>query len=877
MKTRDSVIIAAIAVAVVLAASFAVLGGGHDQDGFVIIHTNDTHCYYGDDGNLGFSTVASLKDQMESDGKTVFVLDAGDFLQGSVYGALSKGAYSVKVMNLVGYDLGVPGNHDFDFKYDELLNRADELDYPLICANLIYKSTGESVFPEYKILEKGGYKLGCFGLLTPDSEKTVMHGNLGDMTVTDPVAAAERMVDTLQHSDVDYIVAVGHIGVDRSSTITSDAICSQVSGIDIFVDGHSHTEMEDGKVCDGTIELIPSNTIITSTGCYNKTVGIIDVSGNGDISAKLHRDTIYHDTEIDGEVAKIHADVDEELSKVIGSTEIFLDGERGSVRVHETNLGDLVADAIRQEAGADVAIISGGSIRTSIPIGDITKRQALDVNPFFNSLFMMEISGKTLRDVMESSYSHYGEVSGGFLQISGITLKFDPSKDVGSRIVSLQKDGKEIGDNDKLKLATTDYLAKGGDGYSMLADLPYDVVGDLPAAMAGYLESLGDITESTIKMGRQTSVRQDLPGNPAQRAPIGRSHLPETTEHPLEDALEAVLQGPDDAARAADHLAGGVGHDERHGLLPCGYGIWQHDVAVAYPRRGVGVAASGDGLADALRQRHRPAVIPLDGPAVLALGAVEFVGEGVLLPEAGPPAVGVGGDGVSAGLVDPVDGLLDGETAGDLPVDAQGHDVPLLRRDLLRRDDYDLPVVLQLLVGQELVVVGDGYAAYALGHGGLHQLLHGGPAVLREACVDVQIGLHATSAPSVMSDSTVMTQPLPSPKTTTSSPSMTAATLSGAPSGSWMSFPRNFPSLTLATLIVTFSKCLTSILEEDTSMPQLTWVPLGTSQEGFRSRTLSPPSASSSAAMSMPSDLTPRNLAGFRLEMTSSFLPIIWS
>jgi len=661
MKTRDSVIIAAIAVAVVLAASFAVLGGGHDQDGFVIIHTNDTHCYYGDDGNLGFSTVSSLKDQMESEGKTVFLLDAGDFLQGNVYGALSKGEYSVDVMNMVGYDLGIPGNHDFDFTSDVLLQRTSALEYPLICANLSYKSTGESVFEEYMILEKDGYRLGCFGLLTPDTEKEVMRGCMGDMTVTDPVAAAVRMVDTLESSDVDFIVAIGHLGVDRSASITSDELCSKVDGIDIFIDGHSHTEMEDGKVCDGSIQLIPSDTVIASTGCFNKTVGIVKVSEKGDISAKLHRGEVYHDTEIVGEVERIHEEVDGELSQIIGSTEIYLDGERGNVRVHETNLGNLTADVMRHLGDADVAMISGGSIRTSIPPGEIIKHQVLDVNPFFNSLWMLEITGKTLRDALELSYSHHGEVFGGFMQVSGIELKFDPSKEVGSRIVSLQKDGRDIGDDDKLTLVLTDYLAQGGDGYTIFKDLPYEVIGDLSNAVMKYFEDIGPITESTIKMGRQTQVRAHHPGGLPQptRGIVRNSHLPESAEHPLEDALEAVLQRPQDAAAPADGLAGGVRHDESHSLLPCRYGIGQDDVAVAYPRRGVGVAAGGDRLADPLRQLHRPAVVPPDGPAVLALGAVEFVGEGVLLAEAGPPAIGVGGDGVAAGLVDLVDGILD--------------------------------------------------------------------------------------------------------------------------------------------------------------------------------------------------------------------------
>ncbi len=338
MKTRGILVVSSVVVLVVLFASYCVFSDHDDQsDGFIILHTNDTHCYYGEKGALGFSTLKALKDQKEAEGNTVFVIDAGDFLQGNANGTITEGEASVEVMNVVGYDVGIPGNHDFDFSFQTMMERISELDYPIICSNLVYGSTGEEVFQEYIVLEKGGIRLGCFGLLTPDTKNTTMAGNMGDTVVTDPIEASERMVALLQTMDVDYIVAIGHIGITTSATIMSDYICHNVPGIDIFVDGHSHTEMEDGRICDGSRELLESDTVIVSTGAYNRTVGVVTVEKDG---------TMF----------------------------------------------------------------------------------------------------------------------GGYLHISGFEVTWDPSKDSGSRIISMTKDGEETSMSATYTVAMTDFLATGGDG-----------------------------------------------------------------------------------------------------------------------------------------------------------------------------------------------------------------------------------------------------------------------------------------------------------------------------------------------------------------------------------------------------------------------------
>ena len=507
MKKSALAVVATVCVVAVLFASFIAFNEeGNGSEGFILIHTNDTHCYYDNEDGLGFSTVKGLKDRSIEDGNVTFLVDAGDFIQGNAYGTLTSGEASVDVMNTVGYDVGIPGNHEFDYSFDVLLENTSKLNFPIICSNLIYKTTGESVYPEYLVLEKSGVKIGFFGLLTPDTEVEVRSGFMGDSTITDPIDAAERMVSTLSKMDVDYIVALSHLGVGRDASITSDQLCSKVDGIDIMVDGHSHTEMEDGKVCDGSIELIPSDTIIVSSGCYNKNVGVVTVTSDGDISAKLYRGDRIDDLVVDAVVDEVTERVNELLKEKVGHTDIFLDGARENVRTKETNLGDFVTDAMRIAAGTDVALTNGGGIRTSIDVGDITLKNVYDLNPFLNTLLVFEVTGKDLKDEMEFSYSKYGEKFGGFLQVSGMVVKYDPTKAVGSRIVSIEINGKIIGDDDAFTIVTTDYIAKGGDGNTVLLEKTGKVIGEQLLCLADYFRNTENITDSTIQMGRLISV-----------------------------------------------------------------------------------------------------------------------------------------------------------------------------------------------------------------------------------------------------------------------------------------------------------------------------------------------------------------------------------
>ncbi|AMK14223.1 5'-nucleotidase [methanogenic archaeon mixed culture ISO4-G1] len=404
-------------------------------------------------------------------------------------------------MNTVGYDIGVPGNHEFDFSFDTLLERVDQLNYPIICSNLVYSDTGKNVFTEYMVIEKQGVKIGFFGLLSEETPVSTMAGNLGPSEVTDPVDAAKRMANILKKEKVDCIVAICHMGVVKEGYTTSDELCAQVSGIDICIDSHSHTEMEDGKVCDGSIELVKSNTAIASTGCNLKNVGVITVDA-GKISAKLYRGPALEYKTTSDVVKQVEDEVDRKMAGVVGHTAILLDGERNNVRNNETNLGDLITDAMRLATDSTVAIINGGGIRSSIQAGDITLGDVFDVMPFQNFTCILNVPGSALWDEMEFSLALKGSSKGGYLQYSGMTVTYDPSAADNQKVKSIKINGEEIDKIATYKIATIDFIATGGDGNSYLVGYPKQIDATVESIFIDYLAEIGTVTDSMIEGNR---------------------------------------------------------------------------------------------------------------------------------------------------------------------------------------------------------------------------------------------------------------------------------------------------------------------------------------------------------------------------------------
>jgi len=469
----------------------------------VVIHTNDTHGYF--DENLGFTSVAAAREYYDCHGAAVLTLDAGDVFQGTASTTITDGASALSIFNSVGYDVIAPGNHDFDYGYATLLSYYSELDCQKVCANITYTATGENFLPSYTVIERYGVSIGVFGLITSNMPTLVKSSCVDGLTFGDPVAAAAETVATLQDLGVDYIVAIGHLGIDHSqSAVTSDDVCAEVDGIDVFIDGHSHTAMAGGKVLDGSVTLRPSGTVIASTGAAIMAIGVVTIDG-GQITAKLEMFSRGSDAEMDACIAQVRTDQEKLLGRIIGKTAALLDGEYADVRTKETNLGDMVADGLCQVTGADVACVNGGSLRASIPAGDITLSEYLTSLPFTNWVQVRELSGKELLDMMERSLSYGTEPCGGFMQFSGMTVTYDPTAEVGARVMSITVGGQPLDANRIYTLASTDFVFGGGDGYTMLTNLKLvEVYGDFNAIILSYMQSLGVI--DSIQMSRLIAV-----------------------------------------------------------------------------------------------------------------------------------------------------------------------------------------------------------------------------------------------------------------------------------------------------------------------------------------------------------------------------------
>ena len=435
-----------------------------------IIHTNDTHGRLLEDsynGIMGFAKIASLIKKAKEANPNTLVLDAGDTLHGMPIVNISKGENALKVLEAAGYDYMTLGNHDFNYGYEKLLELKDMSTVEMISANIL--NDGENLFTPYVIKEIGGVKVGIFGITTPETEYKTSPSNVKGLTFDDPIEISKKMVEELD-DQTDVIIALAHVGLDESSVVTSKQIAENVEGIDVIIDGHSHTPLETG--------MLVNNTLIAQTGEHDKNIGYVQIEiQNGAVinkTAELLTAEKAAEVEANPDLTKIIDEInktnEETFEKVVATTDIELDGARENVRTKETNLGNLSADAVRAAAGSDIGFVNGGNIRISLEPGNITYGMLAQLFPFGNTVQVKKISGETLVKVLEHSVSGYPATSGGFFQVSGMTFTFDPSKEVGSRVVEVIVGDKPLDKTAEYTVAINDFLGEGGDGYTMFKD-----------------------------------------------------------------------------------------------------------------------------------------------------------------------------------------------------------------------------------------------------------------------------------------------------------------------------------------------------------------------------------------------------------------------
>lgn len=468
-----------------------------------ILHTNDLHGHLeaGDDNGrtMGMAEVIAVFRTERQQNPDTLTLDAGDMIEGMPIVNINKGENMAAIANEAGYDAMTPGNHEFDYGAQQLEYISWLLNFPVISANVYDKKAQQYVYPPYKLFRVHGVRIGVFGLTTPDTPNATGPSSVKDLTFQDPIAEAKQMVQFLRRNN-DVVIAVMHMGVDRSSSVTSTDIADKVPGIDIIIDGHSHTELPHG--------LIENGVLIAQTGAHGHNVGVVNfvVKDHKIVSKRarlINRQEALQltppDPQIDKQIQAMEKKDKAFFNEVLAHSDRQLSGERDLVRKQEIELGDLAADAFRVEAGADIGVVNGGNIRTDLPKGNVTKRDAIAIFPFNNVLTKQRLTGAQVKAMLEHSVASYPSNFGGFLQVSGVTFTYNPTLPAGQRVTEILVDGKPLQEKATYTVATNDFLADGGDGYQVLKQAP--VIGKegmLVDAFSHYLNTHG--TKTT--MGR---------------------------------------------------------------------------------------------------------------------------------------------------------------------------------------------------------------------------------------------------------------------------------------------------------------------------------------------------------------------------------------
>lgn len=434
----------------------------------IIFHSNDVHARVFEDkrGVMGYAKIAGIINNERQGTTPVIYLDAGDAIHGLTFATLTKGESIIQILNAIKLDAMAVGNHEFDYGYDRLLELKKMASFPMLAGNIVRDEKRD--FTAYKIIEKDGYKIAVFGLTTPETAYKTHPNNVKNVTFEDPTKKAQKLVNELK-GKAHLVVALGHIGVDKASVENTQKILKTVKGIDLFIDGHSHTKIENGEMM--------GRTLVVQTGEYAKALGKVEVSfkdGKKTLSAKLitqeDAKNIAKDQKIANLIEDINKNVTNIASVVIGKSSVTLNGERELVRTQETNLGNLATNAMLEETGADVALTNGGGIRASINIGDITVQDAISVFPFGNLVVVKEVTGQEIKQAIEHGIRNYPDAEGGFPHVAGMSFTFDPSRNALERVTSLTIAGKPYDAKKTYLLATSDFLAAGGDGYDMFAE-----------------------------------------------------------------------------------------------------------------------------------------------------------------------------------------------------------------------------------------------------------------------------------------------------------------------------------------------------------------------------------------------------------------------
>ena len=551
---------AAAAMAVGAPAASACWTG--EKSEVTILYTNDVHTYIDKQApELTYAAIAALKQSYQNAGKKVLLVDAGDHVQGTAYGSMDQGASIIELMNAAGYDAATPGNHEFDYGMDRAKELMRDADFPYLSCNWVDLRTNLRVLPEIKVFVRGGVRIAFVGITTPETftkstpayfmnkaQTKYIYDILGGEDGQKLYSAVQKAVDKAKCL-ADVVIGLGHLGVDPSSSPwTSEEVIAHTTGFDAFIDGHSHTVMENKQVADASGRMVT----LTQTGSYFANVGEMTIAPDGTISTRLVSTYDQEDPAVAAEQAAWVSSVDEMLGEkiAVADTKFYItDPATGKRRIRsgETNLGDFVADGIYtyfnevEQLHCDIAIMNGGGIRSDEDAGYWTFKTCKQVSPFGNVACLMSVTGKQIQDALEFAARFAGaegKENGGFLQVAGATYEIhtdipntmqtdDKNVWIGSATGTPRVQNVKIYDrangtyvpldeNKTYALAGMNYTLRNlGDGFAMFdgAELIKDYVSEDYLVMSTYAMTFGGVdAEGLPHLSSANSVLAEYPG-----------------------------------------------------------------------------------------------------------------------------------------------------------------------------------------------------------------------------------------------------------------------------------------------------------------------------------------------------------------------------
>lgn len=456
-----------LALALLLTAIFSIAAQQNPQCNVkvTLLQVNDVYQFLPvDQGEAGgLARVMTLKKSIQQQNPNTLFLMAGDTISPSVESITLKGSQMIDAWNTVGLDYATFGNHEFDFGPETLKERIKESKFGWIAANVIDLKTGKTFadVPPYVIREFGGVKVGIFGLVLPETKSTSKAGD--DIEFRSPCDTAKQIVSELHAKGAKVVVALTHLSMREDKEV---ARCADV---DVIIGGHEHTLLESHA----------GHAPIFKMTADARELGQIDLNisqNTGELESIDWRvipvDNKVKDAPEFAVVNRKYANLLASLSKPVGRSTVALDARSAENRTRETNVGNLVADSFRKALVADVGLMNGGSIRADalMPAGRIDTRDVLSILPFGNKLVKIEVSGATLRAALEHGVGRSAEDAepGRFPQVSGVRFSFDATQPAGSRVSNVTVNGQPLNETRKYTVATSTFLAGGGDGYDVL-------------------------------------------------------------------------------------------------------------------------------------------------------------------------------------------------------------------------------------------------------------------------------------------------------------------------------------------------------------------------------------------------------------------------